>query len=122
MTVWGPVTPAFVIPANYLITLRHGYLLSICFPNTRVPEACAYSYQKYPKSVQSALPASFEEGLAELNGGLQIFKPSLEKFQRIYHVLNTGKPNEFLFADQSLLSKTFHKTWTSLYVLPMCED
>ena len=81
----------------------------------RVPKACAYTYQSYPTSVKGGIPASFPHGLSELNGGLQIFKPSPEKFERIFNVLNTSDPHEFLFADQSLLSKTYHGEWTSLY-------
>jgi hypothetical protein len=87
------------------------------YPSTWVPEACAYTYQKYPTSVKEAMPTSFPHGLSELNGGLQIFKPSRKKFERILHVLEDSRPNEFLFADQSLLSKTFKGTWTPLYLL-----
>jgi hypothetical protein len=81
----------------------------------RVPKACAYTYQHYPSSAIEGMPASFPHGLAELNGGLQIFKPSRAKRDRILNVLNTSTSKEFLFADQSLLSKTFHGTWTPLY-------
>jgi len=84
--------------------------------DVRVPEACAYTYQSYPASVKEGIPATFSHGLSELNGGLQIFKPSKEKFDRLLNVLNTSAPNEFLFADQSLLSKTFHGQWTPLYL------
>jgi len=81
----------------------------------RVPRACAYTYQSYPTSVQEGMPVDFPHGLSELNGGLQIFKPSRAKFDRIYNVLNSSEPGDFLFADQSLLSKTFHGEWTPLY-------
>lgn len=86
--------------------------------NRRVPRACAYTYQSYPKSVKEAIPIDFPHGLSELNGGLQIFKPSRAKFDRIYNVLNSSAPGDFLFADQSLLSKTFHGEWTPLYLFP----
>lgn len=85
------------------------------YPSTWIPQACAYTYQSYPTSVEKGMPASFPNGLSELNGGLQIFKPSRAKFEQIYHVLNTSEPNEFLFADQSLLSKTYNGAWTPLY-------
>ena len=61
------------------------------------------------------MPALFPHGLAELNGGLQIFKPSKAKYERIFNVLNTSEPDEFKFADQSLLSKTFYGEWMPLY-------
>jgi hypothetical protein len=61
------------------------------------------------------MSVSFPHGLGELNGGLQIFKPSQDKYERILEVLNTSAPGEFLFADQSLLSKTFKGQWTPLY-------
>ena len=54
-------------------------------------------------------------GLAELNGGLQIFKPSRAKFERICKVLEVNPPRDFIFADQSLLSRTFDREWTPLY-------
>ena len=74
----------------------------------RVPDACAYTYQSYPASVKEGMLLSFPHGLSELNGGLQIFKPCRAKFERIYGVLNTSTPSDFLFANQTLLSKTFH--------------
>lgn len=83
--------------------------------NERVPEACAYTHQSYSPSVKEGMLPSFPQSLSELNGGLQIFKPSRAKFERIYKVLNTSSPGDFLFADQSLLSKTFHGEWTPLY-------
>jgi len=61
------------------------------------------------------MPAKFENGISELNGGLQIFKPSRAKYDRLIHILRTSGPDEFLFADQSLLSKTFHGEWAPLY-------
>jgi len=64
------------------------------------------------------MPVDFPHGLSELNGGLQIFKPSRAKFDRIHNVLNSSAPGDFLFADQSLLSKTFHGEWTPLYRSP----
>jgi alpha-N-acetylglucosamine transferase len=81
----------------------------------RVPEACAYTYQSYPSSSRQAMPSTFPHGLSELNGGLQIFRPTRAKYARILDVLNTSSPGDFLFADQSLLSKTFHGEWTPLY-------
>jgi len=84
------------------------------YPSTWVPKACAYTYQTHPTSVKEAMSPAFPNGLSELNGGLQIFKPSRAKFERILGVLNSSSPEEFLFADQSLLSKTFKGTWTSL--------
>src|SRR5947207_11973603 len=108
------VTPAFVIPDNCHITPLLGIFILFSL-NVRVPEACAYTYQSYPASVKEGMPISFPHGLSELNGGLQIFKPSRTKFQRIYEVLNASAPRDFLFADQSLLSKTFHGVWTPLY-------
>jgi hypothetical protein len=62
------------------------------------------------------MPVSFPHGLGELNGGLQIFKPSREKYERILNIFNTSGPGEFLFADQNLLSKTFKDQWTPLYI------
>ena len=82
--------------------------------NERVAKACAYTYRSYPTSVKEGMPASFPHGLSELNGSLQIFKPSRAKFQRIYEVLNTSATGYFLFAGKSLLSKTFHGEWTPL--------
>ena len=108
------VTLVFVIPDDCHITHRPGIFLLFSL-NDRVPEACAYTYQSYPASVKEGMPTSFPHGLSELNGGLQIFKPSRAKFERIYEVLNTSAPGDFLFADQSLLSKTFHGEWTPLY-------
>src|SRR5579871_5657837 len=66
------------------------------YPSTWIPEACAYTYQSYPSSVKEGMSASFPNGLSELNGGLQIFKPSRQKFDRIYKVLNNSSPSEFL--------------------------
>ena len=87
----------------------------------RVPQACAYTYQSYPTSVKEGMPTLFPHGLSELNGGLQIFKPSKQKYDRLLHVLNTSEPTEFLFADQSVLSKTFHGQWIPLYAaFPRC--
>jgi hypothetical protein len=82
----------------------------------RVPTACAYTYQSYPTSMKSGMPALFPHGLSELNGGLQIFEPSKTKFKRIYEVLNSSTLGDFLFADQSLLSKTFYGKWIPLYI------
>jgi alpha-N-acetylglucosamine transferase len=88
-----------------------------CFHvNERVPEACAYTYQSYPTSVKEGMSLSFPQGLSELNGGLQLFKPSRAKYERIYEVFNTSAAEDLLFADQSLLSKTFHGEWT-----PLCD-
>ena len=84
--------------------------------NERVPEACAYTYQSYPTSVKEGMSPSFPQGLSELNGGLQLFKPSRAKYERIYEMLNTSAAGDLLFADQSLLSKTFHGEWT-----PLCD-
>jgi len=96
-----PPSWSFFLPSSQLIS--------------RVPQACAYTYQLYPASIKEGMPVLFPQGLGELNGGLQIFKPSREKYERIFHVLNTSEPGEFLFADQSLLSKTFRGEWTPLY-------
>lgn len=92
------------------------WYVSLVLVNERVPEACAYTYQSYPAAVKEGMPASFPHGLSELNGGLQIFKPARAKFERIYEVLNSSAPEDFLFADQSLLSKAFHGEWT-----PLCD-
>ena len=105
----------FVILEDSHITRRHGTPAVLFVSMNRVPEACAYTYQSYPSSVKEGMSAHFPCGLSELNGGLQIFKPSKAKFERIFEVLNTSAPGDFQFADQSLLSKTFHKEWTSLY-------
>jgi hypothetical protein len=104
----------FVIPGNCQIIRQHGTPVLIV-TNRRVPEACAYTYQSYPTSIKEGMQTTFPHGLSELNGGLQIFKPCKTKFDRIYAVLNTSASNEFLFADQSLLSKTFRGEWTPLY-------
>jgi hypothetical protein len=115
VTHWLHVTHVFAIRGVWLIIHPHGTdccLLS----NERIPEACAYTYQRYPASVKEGLPPSFPHGLSELNGGLQIFKPSRAKFEKIYSVLINSAPSEFLFADQSLLSKAFHNEWEPLYL------
>lgn len=106
---------AFVIQEDFPIILPHGTHFATPLIDKRVPEACAYTYQSYPTSVKEGMPVSFPHGLGELNGGLQIFKPSREKFERIFDVLNSSAPGELLFADQSLLSKTFHGEWKPLY-------
>ena len=115
MTVWQPVMPAYVTLEDSTITHQNGMSMNFVAKN-RVPEACAYTYQSYPNSSKEAMPSTFPKGLSELNGGLQIFKPSRAKYERILNVLNTSAPGDFLFADQSLLSKTFHGQWTPLYV------
>jgi hypothetical protein len=116
MTVWQPVMPAYVTLDDLTITHQHGMLTSFIAKN-RVPKACAYTYQSFPNSSREAMPSAFPDGLSELNGGLQIFKPTRAKYERILNVLNTSAPGDFLFADQSLLSKTFHGEWMPLYAL-----
>jgi hypothetical protein len=104
----------FVTHANYPITPLPGIVHSSP-TDVRVPGACAYTYQSHPDSVERGMPISFPHGLSELNGGLQIFKPSKAKRERIYKVLNASTVDDFPFADQSLLSKTFHGEWVPLY-------
>lgn len=104
----------FVTQGTFHTIHRHGITLMNSI-DSRVPQACAYTYQSYPTSVKEGMPTLFPHGLSELNGGLQIFKPSKQKYDQLLHVLNTSEPTEFIFADQSLLSKTFHGQWIPLY-------
>jgi len=54
------------------------------------------------------MPVIFPDGLAELNGGLQIYRPSRKIFERILKTIEMGSADEFPFSDQDVLSKTFY--------------
>ncbi|PWW78226.1 Glycosyltransferase Family 8 protein [Tuber magnatum] len=85
------------------------------YPKDWIPSNCAYTSQNSTpkKNLEIGAPSAF--GLGMCNGGLLVIQPSQELYDQIIKVLNSPDViANYDFADQSLLSDTFHGRWAPL--------
>ncbi|KAF2733847.1 glycosyl transferase [Polyplosphaeria fusca] len=84
------------------------------YPETWVPENCAYTSQHNDPDAAQSAAAPCTYGLGALNSGLLVVNPSEQIFSSILAALKDPSTATYTFPDQELLQNVFRGRWVPL--------